>query len=213
MRPDHLLASEAQEDAPFTTPRSWHMLSDALHSCGKTLTPEVIQVLASGCLSPQHAGQYAAFARNWMQPYKPEEILSGMEPIPFDRHEDATFMLASVRAYLIERLPRESHMLNSETEWLALQAMELIEQVVEADLELVRYFMTPPNEEHLPRWFVDEILDIWSDVLQVEELKPANPFASPPPLPRPGSNNSSSGSSRFGRRSPFNRGNDDDDDD
>lgn len=178
-RPDQLLAPQAQDDMPFSTPRSWHMLSDALHSCADHVTPEVIQVLASGCLSPQHAGQFSAFARNCLSPYSPESILSGEEPIPFHDPEQATFMLASIRAYLIERLPQEQTPLEGEIEWLVLQSMELIEKTAHADAELVRYFLTPENDMHLPKWFVEEVTKMWADILQIRPPEE-------PPTPSPG---------------------------
>ncbi|MBZ0307776.1 MAG: MoxR family ATPase [Anaerolineae bacterium] len=217
MRPDQLLAPEAQDDTPFTTPRSWHMLSDALHSWSGELNPAMIQVLASGCLSAQHAGQYAAFARNWMAPYKPEQILSGEEEIPFGDYEEVTFMLASVRAHLIDHLPRQAENLNNETEWMALQAIELLEKTAQHDMELVRYFITPENEDHLPKWFVEEITRLWSDLLQIPEPPPPPPFTgfTPPagsrfarPQPPAGSSTTQDNTtppSRFGsllRRSP-----------
>lgn len=168
-RPDHLLAPQAQDDAPFSTPRSWHMLSDALRNTGERLNPQRIQVLAAGCLSGKHAAAFAAFARNWLDPYSAEEILSGERSIPYDRPEDATFMLASVRAYLNEHLPHERAELTEVTEWLVLQAIELIEKTAEADAELVRYFITPEHEDHLPPWFVNEVTNMWAELLQVDQ--------------------------------------------
>jgi hypothetical protein len=179
-RPDHLMAAQAKDDAPFSTPRSWHMLSDALYCYpDDLLRPEVIQVLASGCLSSQHAGQFAAFTRNWLHPYIPEEILSGKEPLPLDNPEEATFKLASVRAYLIDKLPDSQAELGDETEWIALKAIELIEKTAAVDAELVRYFITPPDEDHLPAWFVGEVTRLWGSLLQVPEPDPPpaqNPF-------------------------------------
>ncbi len=209
-RPDQLLAAQADDDAPFSTPRSWHMLSDALQSCRDNLSQEVIQVLAAGCLSSQHAGQFTAFARNWLSPYSAEAILAGELGIPYDKYEEATFMLASVRAFLIDRLPAQQSALDDESEWWVLQAIELIEKLAEHDVELVRYFLTPPEETHLPAWFVDEITQLWADILgepkntprQPESRsrfgreRPTSPFGSrtPPPPPPPGS-------TRFGRPS------------
>lgn len=176
-RPDHILSPQTKEDAPFSTPRSWHMLSDTIYQYPEgELSKDVIQVLASGCLSPQHAGQFSAFARNWFAPYTPEQILSGEEPLPYENHEEVTFRLASVRAYLIERLPAESIHINPENEWLIWKAVELVEKVATEDAELVRYFITPEGEDHLPAWFVEEINKMWSDILQIPE---------PPPEPEP----------------------------
>jgi hypothetical protein len=176
-RPDHLLAPQAQDDAPFSTPRSWHMLSDALHSYRtQDLTPQLIQVLASGCLSANHAGQFCAFARNYLIPHSPEDILSGKESIPYSNVEEATFMLASVRAYLIEKLPSERQTLEGESRRLLKMAHNLVEKTAHADAELLRYFITPENEDQLPEWFVQEVTDSWASELGLEEDPPARPF-------------------------------------
>jgi hypothetical protein len=187
-RPDQLLAPQAQDDTPFSTPRSWHMLSDALLGCDDQLTAELIQVLSSGCLSANHAGQFSAYARNYLSPYSPEAILSGEESIPFNNPEETTFMLASVRAHLMELLPDEQEGLDGHTEWLVLRAIELIEKAAAVDAEFVRYFIAEEDGVHLPLWFIDEITAMWSDLLQIPEMpeapQPASPFRrgqAPPP--------------------------------
>src|SRR5215472_3179765 len=52
-RPDHLWSQPPKHEEPFSTPRSWHMLSDALHEYGENMADEALEVLAFGCLSPQ----------------------------------------------------------------------------------------------------------------------------------------------------------------
>ncbi|EKX65103.1 ATPase, AAA family [Streptomyces ipomoeae 91-03] len=54
-RPDHLWSKPPKTEEPFSTPRSWHMLSDALHSFGRDLDEETLRVLAHGTLTPAHA--------------------------------------------------------------------------------------------------------------------------------------------------------------
>ena len=39
-RPDHLWSQPPKAEEPFSTPRSWHMLSDALNSCGADITEQ-----------------------------------------------------------------------------------------------------------------------------------------------------------------------------
>ncbi len=51
-RPDHLWSQPPKHEEPFSTPRSWHMLSDTLHEYGDRLTDHWLEVLATGCLSP-----------------------------------------------------------------------------------------------------------------------------------------------------------------
>src|SRR3954466_4911416 len=62
-RPDHLWSQPPKHEEPFSTPRSWHMLSDAIESYGDSLNDTVLEVLAHGTLSPHHAAQFKAFAR------------------------------------------------------------------------------------------------------------------------------------------------------
>jgi len=54
-RPDHLWSQPPKHEEPFSTPRSWHMLSDALQSYGDALNDTLLEVLAHGTLSPSHA--------------------------------------------------------------------------------------------------------------------------------------------------------------
>ena len=54
-RPDHLWSQPPKTEEPFSTPRSWHMLSDALHSYGDGITEEKLSILAYGSLTPAHA--------------------------------------------------------------------------------------------------------------------------------------------------------------
>ena len=59
-RPDHLLVARPRTEEPFSTPRGWHMLSDALHSYGDEVDEETLEVLTGRYA---HPGARAAFAR------------------------------------------------------------------------------------------------------------------------------------------------------
>jgi hypothetical protein len=197
------------------------MLSDALHCYPEDqLTTELVQLLAAGCLSSQHAGQFSAFARNWLSPYTPEQILSGEITIPYENVEESTFMLASVRAHLMERLPENPQELSPEAEWLVYQTIELIEKTAAVDAELVRYFITPENEDHLPRWLVDEITQMWVSIFQLPQDAPPMPTPSPfsrptapsnqPPAPPPSTSPFRRSGTPFGRSSNLSDEEDDD---
>jgi hypothetical protein len=51
-RPDHLWSKPPKTEEPFSTPRSWHMLSDAMTAYGPALDDTNIEALAYGCLRP-----------------------------------------------------------------------------------------------------------------------------------------------------------------
>ena len=49
-RPDHLWSQPPKTEEPFSSPRSWHMLSDALYGCGASVSEQQLSVLAYlGC--------------------------------------------------------------------------------------------------------------------------------------------------------------------
>src|SRR5690606_36958892 len=70
-RPDHLWSQPPKHEEPSSTPRAWHILSDSLHSHhaqssdsslrDQSFDEKWIEVLAFGCLTPHHAGQFKAF--------------------------------------------------------------------------------------------------------------------------------------------------------
>lgn len=47
-RPDHLWSKPPQSEEPFSTPRAWHMLSDAIHSFGPDIDMDNLRILAAG---------------------------------------------------------------------------------------------------------------------------------------------------------------------
>src|SRR5689334_12139898 len=59
-RPDHLFVAPPKTEETFTSPRSWHILSDAIQAYGKDITPEEVEILAAGCLSPSHSRSFGA---------------------------------------------------------------------------------------------------------------------------------------------------------
>ena len=62
-RHDHLWAQPPKTEEPFSTPRSWHMLSDAIQSYGDHISEANLSLLAHGCLTSAHATQFVAYVR------------------------------------------------------------------------------------------------------------------------------------------------------
>lgn len=51
LRPDHLWSAPQKTEGPLSTPRSWHMLSDALHEFGEDINVDTVGILANGSLT------------------------------------------------------------------------------------------------------------------------------------------------------------------
>ncbi len=59
------------------------MLSDALNEYGEEITDEALEILAYGCLSPHHAGQFKAFIKQIKNRYQLSAIMDGDERWPY----------------------------------------------------------------------------------------------------------------------------------
>ena len=110
-RPDHLFSEPPKTEEPFSTPRSWHMLSDALTEYGareKEIPANTLKMLAYGCLSPSHAGMFLAYTKNLKNNHMLDEIIAQKAKWPAKPEDrDVLYFLAqSFRAKLLAELPK-----------------------------------------------------------------------------------------------------------
>jgi hypothetical protein len=163
-RPDHLWSQPPKHEETFSTPRSWHMLSDALHAYGDGISDQSLEVLAYGCLSPHHAGQFKAFVRQVRSKYRLNAILKGemgWPAAPEDR--DVLYFLAqSFRAQLIKSLPETQNGAGGGSgsyKGLAHQAKALLKDLASISLEIAQMVVAKGEEgDALPSWFMVEIV-------------------------------------------------------
>ena len=86
-RPDHLWSQPPKTEQAFSSPRSWHMLSDALHEMQEEVSDTMIEILSFGTLSPHHAGQFKGFIKQIRNNYALSAILKGQMKWP-EKPED-----------------------------------------------------------------------------------------------------------------------------
>jgi hypothetical protein len=160
VRPDHLWVQPPKHEEPFSSPRAWHMVSDALHAYGDKLSDKEIEVIAFGCLSPHHAGQFKAFFKQLSSRFQLEEILKGDTGWPH-RPEDRDllyFLAQSFRARLIKELPRERTAANEQQKQLAHRGKALLKDLAAISFEMAQMIVANQDAEVLPDWFVVEIV-------------------------------------------------------
>jgi hypothetical protein len=170
-RPDHLWSQPPKTEEPFSTPRSWHMLSDALHAHGATLSDERLAVLAHGCLTPGHAGQFKAFVKQLRGRYRLGEILKGESGWPRAAEDrDVLYFLAhSFRAQLVKELPPARAGLGGETRELAHRAKALLTELAGISLEIAQLVVARGEDgSTLPDWFM---VDVVRDLPRLVERK------------------------------------------
>ena len=160
LRPDHLWKQAPKTEESFSTPRSWHILSDAIKSYGENITEAQLEILASGCLSPQHATQFCAFTKQIHNRYTLSAIISGGQKWPYapgDR--DMLYFLAqSFRARLIKELPPDKNNLSGAARELSFVAKALMKDLSNISLEIAQMVVASDGDSALPAWFIVEII-------------------------------------------------------
>lgn len=160
-RPDHLWSQPPKTEEPFSTPRSWHMLSDAMIAYGDGLGDAQIEALAYGCLTPQHATQFKAFLKQVRSRFDLASIVKGDRAWP-DRPEDRDvlyFLSQSFRAQLIKELPHEKPNGGGAERELAHRAKALLKELAAINLEVAQMVVaTVDDQPALPSWFLVEVV-------------------------------------------------------
>jgi MoxR-like ATPase len=160
-RPDHLWMQPPKHEEVFSTPRSWHMLSDALHEYGDRINDDRLEVLAFGCLSPSHAGQFKAFVKQLRGKYRLAAILKGEMGWPHEPEDrDVLYFLAqSFRAQLNKELPSDRNAVTDAHRQLAHRAKALLAELSAISLEIAQMVVSDLEEgQTLPAWLLVEVV-------------------------------------------------------
>lgn len=162
-RPDHLAVAPPKTEETFSTPRSWHILSDALIAYGKDLDTEDIEILAAGCLSPVHARSFAAFVKQLFGQLQIDKILSGDQPLPraAEDRDVLYFIVQSIRAQLAKMLPASKEDIKSVHRSLVVQSKRVLVDLCDISVEMATVMVAEEigeNARNLPNWYLVEVV-------------------------------------------------------
>ena len=164
-RPDHLFSEPPKTEEPYSTPRSWHMLSDALKEYhageeGVEVPESVLRVLTFGSISPSHAGMFLAFVKTLANKNLLSAIIKGDAYWPGRPEErDVLYFLAqSFRAKLLQELPKSKEKMGKDTQFFTHRAKALIKELSQINYELAQMVVSADDNELLPEWFMIEIV-------------------------------------------------------
>lgn len=162
-RPDHLFSEPPKTEEPYSTPRSWHMLSDALKEYGageKDLPENILRVLAYGSISASHAGMFLAFVKNIGNKDLLNKIIKGDAIFPSDpKDRDVLYFVSqSLRAKLLMELPENKQKMDKNTQYLTHRTKALIKDLSHINLELAQMIVSSDDGKVLPEWFMVEIV-------------------------------------------------------
>ncbi len=164
-RPDHLWSAPPKHEEPFSTPRAWHMFSDALWSLSggdveKLPDAVTLDALAFGCLTPAHATQWKAFVKQVRSKFALDAILKGEAKWPA-RVEDRDvlyFLAQSFRARLAKELPPDKAKLGGKASELAFASKSLLKELSHISLEIAQIAVASDEGDTLPGWFIAEVV-------------------------------------------------------
>ncbi|MFD5073341.1 ATP-binding protein [Streptomyces sp. NPDC058371] len=159
-RPDHLWSKPPKTEEPFSTPRSWHMLSDALHSFGPGLDEATLKVIAHGTLTPAHAVAFCGYVKIVRSRFGIEAIIKGEARWP-NRTEDRDllyYLAESFRGRLIKELPAAKEHASAHGRQTAYRAKSLLVQLAEISVEVAQSVIASDADGNpvLPAWFLVE---------------------------------------------------------
>lgn len=162
-RPDHLFSEPPKTEEPYSTPRSWHMLSDALKEYGageRKVSEDMLKILAYGCISASHAGMFLAYTKQLGNKNLLNDIIKGEARFPSRPEErDVLYFVAqSFRAKLLHELPKNKQKMNKEAQYLAHRAKALIKDLSSINYEIAQMVVSSDGGEILPDWFMVEIV-------------------------------------------------------
>ena len=159
-RSDHLWSKPPKHEEPFSTPRTWDMLSQAMKSYGRDIRIDDLRLLASSLLTPAHAQQFVAFARLRERAHDLSAILKGDRGWPEkpDERDILYFLVQQLRDRLIKELPDDESKANREARDLANRAKDLIVSLARISTELAQLIVTETESgASLPAWYTIEL--------------------------------------------------------
>jgi hypothetical protein len=160
LRSDHLWSQPPKHEEPFSTPRAWHIVSDALRAFGEAFTDSQLETIAFGCLSPHHAGQFKAFHKQVGGRFQLEAILKGETGWPHKPEDrDVLYFLAqSFRARILRELPVDKNEISDHQKQFAHMAKGLLKDLAAISFEMAQIVVSQDDKQTLPDWFVVEIV-------------------------------------------------------
>lgn len=162
-RPDHLFSEPPKTEEPYSTPRSWHMLSDILKEYGageKEIPDSILKSIVYGCISLQYGNQFLAYTKQLGNRNLLNKIIAGEEKWPSKPEErDVLYFLAqSFRAKLLLELPKNKKTLKKEGQYLVHRSKALIHDLAQINTEMAQMIISTDENKVLPDWYLVEIV-------------------------------------------------------
>jgi hypothetical protein len=176
-KPSHLSTEIAPtNEEPFSTPRTWHAVSEGLKSLGDNPNPILMDALLYGSLTDNHVTQFKAFIKQVNYKFAVPKLIDGDEPWPSDpKDRDVLlFLVQSAKDYLIKELPRNVDEMTAAKKKMVINLKNSLKKLSHIDNEYAQHIITPnENGDRLPNWFLTEITKELPKLMMVKEKEKA----------------------------------------
>jgi hypothetical protein len=154
--PDHLMSPPDDSEEPFSTPRSWHILSDALCEIDKNASFDLILAICMGAVTPIHARNFFEFSKDKLKYYSIYALLNGdiTWPTGSKGNEHLAFLAHRLRKNLVNFLPKESsYVLDIQEEFIA-KSLVALKDLYKVNAELAKSLLLSEKGEEIPNWYI-----------------------------------------------------------
>lgn len=161
LHPDHLTMEPSSDETPYSSPRSWHILSDALRELKSSDSLKVRQSLCYGAVSPEHAEEFLKFAEKGFQLYSLQGLFDGSIIVLKGKgeklQEQLSYLVFSLFEYLKKRLPMDEVEIELKHQKTIQKGKKALSILMNANPEIVERFTIINNDFPNISWFLRSI--------------------------------------------------------
>lgn len=156
--PDQLLVRPPSDEKPFSTPRAWHILSDALGELEYDCPENLLRALFLGTISSEHVEPFLQFIHTKLKKCSLKLLLQDKINWPFekDKRHYLRFLVWSLRSHLIQHLPENYNQLKESDVLLVMASKDKIKPLLTHAPALVEEILFSRHGKQLPDWFVKD---------------------------------------------------------
>ncbi|MEN8235983.1 MAG: MoxR family ATPase [Pseudomonadota bacterium] len=159
--PEQLWEEPTKDQTPYSTPRAWHILSNALKRMGSEANRVKVEALAYGCLSLPHARQFKVeVLEQAIDQPTIAAIMAGEAQWPNkDKDRGLLIYLAhTFREFLVQELPDNEMGIMESHSQIIRQGKKIFLDLVKVDPEIARGLLVADGRHKpLPEWFVSNL--------------------------------------------------------
>jgi len=157
--PTHLCALPNNNQQPFSTPRTWNILSDAFSNFHFKDSLEAFKILCLGTLSQEHALNFIEFAQDRLEECSIQSLFEGKITWQDVEHKDTylNFLTASLKSILKIYLPIKAEDLTEDQTQILTNVADALEKLADVRPDLAEKIIKGKNPQDMPQWFASHI--------------------------------------------------------